>query len=118
MLSPNNSHVTPTSLSGGMPFANVFCPVNTTNTIFDAEGNEWEQITMTGYRRKCDKFFWPVDPRNKDNHLGELPPTVAEIVKMRKTPLPPGGICIDMTTGKSIPMNASAPARASAPASV
>ena len=120
MSSSNNTQVTPTSLNGGMPFANVFCQVNTTNDVIDAEGNEWEQITMTGYRRKCDKFFWPADPRNKDNHLGQLAPTVADVVKMRKTPLPPGGICIDMSTGKSIPMNTSlpAPARASAPAPI
>jgi hypothetical protein len=96
-------------INGGVPFTEVFRQVDVSNTITDAEGSEWEQITAMGYRRKCDKFFWPADPRNADNHLGKLAPTVAEVEKLRNTPLPPGGICVDMSTGKSIPMKAYAP---------
>ena len=62
-----------------------YCPVypKKTNEIVDENGNIWKKITMTGYQRQCDKFFWPYDPRNVNNNYHQLPPSVESVALTR-----------------------------------
>ena len=43
----------------------MFKPVLNKEIIIDSYNNEWRQITITGYQRVCDKFFWPANPTIK-----------------------------------------------------
>ena len=65
-----------TALDGAnmITIAELFRPVTSNHTVTDSDGNVWQQITATGYQRQCDKFFWPVNPLNNNNFLGQLPP--------------------------------------------
>lgn len=63
--------------------SHLFMPINSTNIIIDCYGNSWKQITSTGYQRVFDKFFWPFDPRDNENMLGEYPPSISEVEKVR-----------------------------------
>ena len=51
--------------------------------VTDADGNLWVRITRCGFQRKVDQFFWPADPRDKDNFLGLLAPSVAQVAAKR-----------------------------------
>ena len=72
------------AIDGMIPLSESFRPVDSTHTITDAEGNIWYQITANGYQRECDTFFWPGDPTNDNNHMGQLPPSVKEIATRRE----------------------------------
>lgn len=89
-----------TDLNGNTPITDLFRPIQTTNTILDTAGNEWKQITATGYLRKIDKFFWPFNPLNNNNIFNQFPPSIEEMKTPK--PLPKQGICIDLCTGLPI----------------
>lgn len=52
--------------------------------ITDSKGYCWKKITSNdGYQRICDKFFWPFNPLNNDNFIGEFPPSIEEVEIVR-----------------------------------
>jgi hypothetical protein len=63
---------------------NSFRIINSNNIITTNNGDKWKQITLTGYLRLEDNFFWPVDPRNNNNTLNMFPPTIDNIKKERE----------------------------------
>ena len=90
-MKPNNSKIflrmsnqVMTNIGGGVNWTEAFRPVKSNNTVVDSEGNEWKQITSTGYERIVDGFFWPADPRNSDNDMESLPHSVEMVAKMRE----------------------------------
>ena len=52
-------------------------------TLTDADGNVWVQVSRTGFQRTVDQFFWPCNPLDENNFLGQLPPSVALIAARR-----------------------------------
>ena len=72
-------------VNGNIPISEMFRPVLSNNVITDSNGKQWKQITALGWYRLEDKFFWPADPTNTNNLIGNLPPTVEEIKKNRET---------------------------------
>ncbi len=62
-----------------------YCPVylKKQNKIIDEDGNIWKKITVTGYLRECDNFFWPYDPRNINNNYHQFPPSVSSVAETR-----------------------------------
>lgn len=62
----------------------MFRPVTGENTITDEYGEIWKQISVTGYLRLSDNFFWPDNPTICSQFLGQKPPTVEQVEIRRK----------------------------------
>lgn len=71
-------------VNGGIPVSEIFRPVNNKFTISTEDGEMWKQVTGTGFRRVSDQYFWPCDPRNATNFLGQMPPSVLAALRQRK----------------------------------
>ena len=60
---------------------------NPDRSIVDSAGNEWKQISKSGYFRLCDEYFWPSDPRylavEGSMVKNQYPPTIEEIKQQR-----------------------------------
>ena len=58
-------------------------PIKSDKIIVDTRGDKWQQVTIIGYKRIADNYFWPEDPTKSNNPLGILPLTIQEIEKQR-----------------------------------
>lgn len=67
-----------------LPLADLFRPVTGENTITDEYGEIWKQISVTGYLRLSDNFFWPDNPTICSLFLGQKPPTLEQVKISRK----------------------------------
>ena len=67
-----------------VPLPDLFRPVTGENTITDEYGKIWKQISVTGYLRLIDNFFWPDNPTICSRFLCQKPPTVEQVEISRK----------------------------------
>lgn len=63
--------------------ASAFECIKTDETITDSYGYKWAKITVTGYQREVDSFFWPANPLTL--FMNRYPPTPDEVEEQRKT---------------------------------
>ena len=59
----------------------AFAPINNPEVMVDLVGYEWEKVSVLGWRRKVDRFFWPSNPNVYFN--GRYPPTPEEVAQLR-----------------------------------
>jgi hypothetical protein len=84
----SESNTTITNLNKNIHWTESFRPVTSDKTITDQRYDLWRQITATGWERISDNYFWPCDPRNENNFIGQLPPTIIELDKERRLKFP------------------------------
>lgn len=77
-----------TDLSGDVCWTESFRPINNDVTITDDREDKWIQLTVSGYYRESDNYFWPCDPTNTNNFINRLPPTILEVDAERKSKSP------------------------------
>ena len=59
-------------------WAEIVRPVQSDATIIDKDGNNWRQVSGTGWLRAEDNFFWPFNPTT-NNIINKFPPTIEEV---------------------------------------
>ena len=60
----------------------AFHPVYTNQNFTDMFNETWTQITVKGWQRNSDAFFWPYHP-SQNSQIG-YPPSTSQVSEKRK----------------------------------